>query len=195
METVTDHWNWKLKVDFTDKVGGAFATAGGKVGDPGHVVVSLALFMLNNRMIVAGPLYENQKTGSTWGEAGAGAVTGPLGPGVNEGETRRGPAAGPPGRRTCSQTQETPELSPGAAQAAWYHPRQRTGSSVGVGRRMRHAPGRHFLHARTLLLRARAFRAIQRQLRNEPSPARPRRGSPRISHVRALSPLHQPPKN
>jgi len=86
METVTDHWNWKLKVDFTDKVGGAFATAGGKVGDPGHVVVSLALFMLNNRMIVAGPLYENQKTGSTWGEAGTGAVTGPLDPGVNEGE-------------------------------------------------------------------------------------------------------------
>ncbi|UCG49204.1 MAG: NAD(P)H-dependent oxidoreductase [Phycisphaerales bacterium] len=86
MKRVIDDWNWKMKVDFTDKVGGAFATAGGQVGGQGHVVVSLLLFMLNNRMVVAGPLYRNQRTGSIWGEPGAAAVTGPLDPGVGPGE-------------------------------------------------------------------------------------------------------------
>jgi len=86
MKTVIDDWNWKLKVDFTDKVGGAFATAGGRAGGQGHVVVSLLLFMLNNRMVVAGPLYQNPQTGSIWGESGAVAVTGPVDPGVSESE-------------------------------------------------------------------------------------------------------------
>jgi multimeric flavodoxin WrbA len=81
-----DDWSWKMKVDFTDKVGGAFATGGGQVGGKEHVVVSLVMFMLSNRMIVAGPLYQNDKTGSVWGEVGAAAMTGPLDPGVNEGE-------------------------------------------------------------------------------------------------------------
>ncbi|HUT47451.1 MAG TPA: NAD(P)H-dependent oxidoreductase [Sedimentisphaerales bacterium] len=31
MKAIIDNWNWKMKVDFTDKVGGAFATAGGQV--------------------------------------------------------------------------------------------------------------------------------------------------------------------
>ncbi|MBN2137459.1 MAG: beta-propeller fold lactonase family protein [Sedimentisphaerales bacterium] len=86
MKTIIDDWNWKLKVDFTDKVGGAFATAGGQVGGQGHVVTSLLLFMLNNRMVVAGPLYRNETTGSIWGEPGAAAITGPLDAGVGEGE-------------------------------------------------------------------------------------------------------------
>jgi multimeric flavodoxin WrbA len=86
MKTIIDTWNWKMNVDFTDKVGGAFATAGGQVGGQGHVVVSLLLYMLNNRMVVAGPLYRNQKTGSIWGEPGAAAITGPLDLGVGEGE-------------------------------------------------------------------------------------------------------------
>ncbi len=86
MKTILDDWNWKLKVDFTDKVGGAFATAGGQVGGQEHVVVSLLLFMLHNRMVVAGPLYRNEKTGSVWAESGAAAITGPLDPGVGEGE-------------------------------------------------------------------------------------------------------------
>ena len=86
MKTIIDNWNWKMKVDFTDKVGGAFATAGGQMGGQGHVVVSLLLFMLNNRMVVAGPLYQNEATGSIWGELGAAAITGPLDPGVSEGE-------------------------------------------------------------------------------------------------------------
>ena len=86
MKVIIDDWNWKMKVDFTDKVGGAFATAGGQVGGQQNVVVSLLLFMLHNRMIVAGPLYENPTTGSVWAESGAAAITGPLDPGVGEGE-------------------------------------------------------------------------------------------------------------
>ena len=86
MKTTLDDWNWKLKVDFTDKAGGAFSTAGGQVGGQEHVVVSLLLFMLHNRMVVAGPLYQNEKTGSVWAESGAAAITGPLDAGVGEGE-------------------------------------------------------------------------------------------------------------
>ncbi len=86
MKALIDDWSWKMKVDFTDKVGGAFATGGGQVGGKEHVVTSLLLFMLSNRMIVAGPLYQNEKTGSVWGEPGAVAMTGPLDPGVSDGE-------------------------------------------------------------------------------------------------------------
>lgn len=86
MKVVIDDWSWKLKVDFTDKVGGAFATGGGQAGGKEFVLLSLVMFMLNNRMVVAGPLYQNDKTGSLWGEVGAAAMTGPLDTGVGEGE-------------------------------------------------------------------------------------------------------------
>jgi NAD(P)H dehydrogenase (quinone) len=86
MKAAIDDWPWKMKVDFTDKVGGAFATGGGQVGGKEHVVTSLLLFMLSNRMIVAGPFYQNDKTGSVWGEPGSAAMTGPLDPGVSEQE-------------------------------------------------------------------------------------------------------------
>lgn len=86
MKTVIDDWSWKMQVDFTDKAGGAFATAGGHTGGKENVVTSLLLFMINNRMVVAGPLYKNEKTGSLWAEIGATAVTGPLDPGVSETE-------------------------------------------------------------------------------------------------------------
>jgi NAD(P)H dehydrogenase (quinone) len=86
MKVVMDDWSWKLKVDFTDKVGGAFSTGGGQVGGKEFVVMSLLVFMLQNRMVVAGPFYENPKTGSIWGEIGAAAMTGPLDPGVSKGE-------------------------------------------------------------------------------------------------------------
>jgi NAD(P)H dehydrogenase (quinone) len=86
MKVVMDDWSWKLKVDFTDKVGGAFATGGGQVGGKEFTVLSLVMFMLNNRMVVAGPLYRNEQTGSIWGEVGAAAMTGPLDTGVGEGE-------------------------------------------------------------------------------------------------------------
>ena len=70
MKVVIDDWSWKMKVDFTDKVGGAFSTGGGQVGGKEFVVMSLVMFMLSNRMVVAGPLYRNDKTGSVWGEVG-----------------------------------------------------------------------------------------------------------------------------
>lgn len=82
MKAIIDDWSWKLKVDFTDKVGGAFATGGGQAGGKEHVLVSLLLFMINNRMVVAGPLYEDEKGDDIWAEIGAAAMTGPLDPGV-----------------------------------------------------------------------------------------------------------------
>ncbi len=86
MKLLIDDWNWKWKVDFTDKVGGAFTTGGGQVGGKEHVVVSLLLFMINNRMVVAGPLYQDAEGDDIWGEAGAAAMTGPLDPGVGDHE-------------------------------------------------------------------------------------------------------------
>jgi NAD(P)H dehydrogenase (quinone) len=86
MKTAIDDWNWKMKVDFTDKVGGAFATGGGQMGGKEHVVVSLLLFMINNRMIVAGPLYSDEEGDDKWAEVGAGAMTGPIDLGVGAAE-------------------------------------------------------------------------------------------------------------
>ncbi len=86
MKTILDTWNWKLKVDFTDKVGGAFATGGGQMGGKEHTVVSLLLFMINNRMIVAGPLYQDEEGDDKWGELGGGAMTGPIDPGLSPAE-------------------------------------------------------------------------------------------------------------
>ncbi len=82
MKTAIDDWSWKMKVDFTDKVGGAFATGGGQMGGKEHVVVSLLLFMINNRMVVAGPLYQDEEGEDIWAEVGAGAMTGPIDPGI-----------------------------------------------------------------------------------------------------------------
>ena len=86
MKTAMDDWNWKWKVDFTDKVGGAFSTGGGQTGGKEHVVVSLLLFMLSNRMVVAGPLYSDAEGKDIWGEPGSSAMTGPLDPGVSTAE-------------------------------------------------------------------------------------------------------------
>lgn len=86
MKTAMDDWNWKWKVDFTDKVGGAFATGGGQTGGKEHVVASLLLFMLSNRMVVAGPLYSDADGKDVWGEPDSSATTGPLDPGVGEAE-------------------------------------------------------------------------------------------------------------
>ncbi len=86
MKAIIDDWNWKWKVDFTDKVGGAFSTGGGQTGGKEFVVISLLLFMLNNRMVVAGPLYQDAEGEDIWGEVGASATTGPLDPGVSEKE-------------------------------------------------------------------------------------------------------------
>jgi len=81
MKTVIDDWSWKMKVDFTNKVGGAFATGGEKTGGEEHVILSLLLFMMNNRMILVGPLHETQTT--QFGAMGAAAVTGRHDPGLS----------------------------------------------------------------------------------------------------------------
>jgi multimeric flavodoxin WrbA len=86
MKVAIDDWSWKMDVDFTDKVGGAFATGGGQTGGKEHVVVSLLLFMVNNRMVVAGPLYEDDEGEDIWAELGATAATGPTDVGVSESE-------------------------------------------------------------------------------------------------------------
>ena len=86
MKTSIDDWNWKWKVDVTDKVGGAFATGAGQTGGKEFVVVSLLMFMINNRMVVAGPLYQDEEGEDIWAEAGAAAMTGPLDPGVSDKE-------------------------------------------------------------------------------------------------------------
>jgi len=51
------------------------------------VVISLLLFMINNRMVVAGPLYEDEEGDDKWAEVGAAAMTGPIDPGVGPHET------------------------------------------------------------------------------------------------------------
>lgn len=86
MKVVIDDWSWKMKVDFTDKVGGAFATGGGQTGGKEHATISLLLFMINNRMVVAGPLYSDETGEDRWAEIGATAMTGPIDPGVNDRE-------------------------------------------------------------------------------------------------------------
>jgi multimeric flavodoxin WrbA len=83
MKIVIDDWSWKMRVDFTDKIGGAFATGGGQMGGKEHTVISLLLFMINNRMVVAGPLYQDEEGQDIWAEVGAGAMTGPIDPGIN----------------------------------------------------------------------------------------------------------------
>jgi len=85
-KSVLDDWAWKWHVDFTDKIGGAFSTGGGAAAGKEHVLVSLLLYMLNNRMLVAGPLYEDPAGKDRWGELGVTAMTGPLDPGVGPAE-------------------------------------------------------------------------------------------------------------
>lgn len=86
MKIVLDDWAWKWKIDFTDKLGAAVSTGGGPAAGKEHVLVSLVLYMLNNRMIVAGPLCEDPTGKDRWGEIGVTAMTGPLDPGTSAAE-------------------------------------------------------------------------------------------------------------
>lgn len=72
MSTLSD-WVWKDGTNLQDKVGGAFATGGHDTGGKEHVVISLLLYMLNNRMIVVGPILQPGEKG--YGELGATATT------------------------------------------------------------------------------------------------------------------------
>ena len=82
MKTIIDHWAWKLRVNLTNKIGGAFSTGGNFTGGKEHVVISLLLYMLNNRMIIVGPIYKQGDGG--WGEIGASAATGVGDGGISE---------------------------------------------------------------------------------------------------------------
>jgi multimeric flavodoxin WrbA len=86
MKVILDEWAWKWKIDFTNKLGGVFSTGGGSAAGKEHVLISLLLYMLNNRMIVAGPLFEDPTGRDRWGEIGATAITGPMDPGVSPAE-------------------------------------------------------------------------------------------------------------
>lgn len=85
MLTVICNWPWKMKVDFTDKVGAAFATGGEATGGEEHAVLSLIRFMFNNRMILVGPLHD--RGAARFGAMGTWAVTGRSDPGVGDRET------------------------------------------------------------------------------------------------------------
>ncbi len=74
-----DDW-YAQNLNLFDKVGGAFATGGGLTAGRETTINSLLLAMLNNGMIVAGPLYES------WGTFGASAVTDAPDPGISEHE-------------------------------------------------------------------------------------------------------------
>ena len=79
MKQFIDNW-FSQKIVLFDKVGGAFATGGGLTAGRETTVNSLLLAMLNNGMIVVGPLYES------WGTFGSSARTAPPDEGVNEEE-------------------------------------------------------------------------------------------------------------
>jgi NAD(P)H dehydrogenase (quinone) len=79
MKKFIDDW-FTEKITLFDKVGGAFATGGGLTAGRETTINSLLLAMLNNGMIVVGPLYEG------WGTFGSSARTAPPDEGVNEEE-------------------------------------------------------------------------------------------------------------
>ncbi len=74
-----DNWYYQEILLF-DKVGGAFATGGGRTAGRELVVNSILMAMLNNGMIVAGPLY------SAWGTFGSSAITAPPDEGISASE-------------------------------------------------------------------------------------------------------------
>jgi len=65
------------------KVAGAIATAGNPGGGSEHVILSLIGAFLNHGAMVVGPVF-GEPGGRQFGWMGAGALTGPVGPGVNE---------------------------------------------------------------------------------------------------------------
>jgi NAD(P)H dehydrogenase (quinone) len=69
MKEFIDKWYFEYELPMFDKVGGAFCSGGSRTGGQELVVISLLLAMMNNGMIVAGPLYE------AWGTFGATAMT------------------------------------------------------------------------------------------------------------------------
>lgn len=69
MKEFIDKWYFEYELPLFDKVGGAFCAGGSRTGGQELVVISMLMAMMNNGMIVAGPLYE------AWGTFGATAMT------------------------------------------------------------------------------------------------------------------------
>ncbi|NOZ61070.1 MAG: T9SS type A sorting domain-containing protein [Calditrichaeota bacterium] len=84
MKTFVDNWAFKFGVYFGDKVGGAFSTGDMRTGGKEFVVISLLLAMMNNGMIVVGPVY--QVGGVNFGGFGASAMTGAPDQGISDSE-------------------------------------------------------------------------------------------------------------
>lgn len=66
------------------KVTGAIATAGNPGGGSEHVLQSLIAGLLNHGAVILGPVFE--EGGFRFGTMGAAALTGPVGPGLNDAE-------------------------------------------------------------------------------------------------------------
>jgi NAD(P)H dehydrogenase (quinone) len=69
MKEFIDKWYFDYDLPLFDKVGGAFCAGGSRTGGQELVVLSMLAAMMNNGMIVAGPLYE------AWGTFGATSMT------------------------------------------------------------------------------------------------------------------------
>lgn len=69
MKKFIDKWYFEYELPLFDKVGGAFCSGGSRTGGQELVVISILMAMMNNGMIVAGPLYE------AWGTFGATSMT------------------------------------------------------------------------------------------------------------------------
>jgi len=69
MKEFIDKWYFEYELPLFDKVGGAFSSGGSRTGGQELVVISLLMAMMNNGMIIAGPLYE------AWGTFGATSMT------------------------------------------------------------------------------------------------------------------------
>ncbi len=69
MKEFIDKWYFDFELPLFDKVGGAFAAGGSRTGGQELVVISMLMAMMNNGMIIAGPLYE------AWGTFGATSMT------------------------------------------------------------------------------------------------------------------------
>ncbi len=82
MQQFIDDWFNVYKLALTDKVGAAFATGGGMTGGKEHAVISLLLAMLNNGMMVVGPVYDG------YGTFGVSAITDEPDPGLSEYELK-----------------------------------------------------------------------------------------------------------
>lgn len=97
-----DDWFTKYKVPLTNKVGAAFSTGGGMTAGREFAIVSMLLAMLNNGMIIVGPLYDG------YGTFGVSAVTDQPDPGISDFELSEARRLGERVASVCHQINPTP---------------------------------------------------------------------------------------